>query len=128
MPLASFGKAFAINRVDWGNTIRDDRGDSYESCSQTNVEGKSSLGACSSDSRLCCCQLRKDHTMSTQNSITAVDGEAAELDATRAVYDMLKPLGCEAQTRVLDHVYCLLRQAGQKQECPPLVASPSPWY
>jgi hypothetical protein len=43
--------------------------------------------------------------MSTQNTITAVDAEAAELDATRAVYDMLKPLGCEAQTRVLDHVY-----------------------
>jgi hypothetical protein len=40
-----------------------------------------------------------------QNSITAVDAEAAELNATRAVYDMLKPLGCEAQTRVLHHVY-----------------------
>ena len=52
----------------------------------------------------------------TQHSITAVDAEAAELDATRAVYDMLKPLGCEAQTRVLDHVYCLLRQARQKED------------
>ena len=52
----------------------------------------------------------------TQNSITAVDAEAAELNATRAVYDMLKPLGGEAQTRVLDHVYCLLRQARQKHD------------
>jgi hypothetical protein len=101
----------------------------HEDCSQINMEGKSFLAARSPDSPLCCCQLRKDHTMSTQNSITAVDAEVVELDATRAVYDMLKPLGCEAQTRVLDHVYCLLRQAGQKQECPPLVASsPSPWY
>ena len=49
--------------------------------------------------------------MVTQNSIKPAVAEAAELDATRAVYDMLKPLGCEAQTRVLDHVYCLLRQA-----------------
>ena len=54
--------------------------------------------------------------MSTQNSIIAIDDEAAELDATRAVYDMLKPLGCEAQTRVLDHVYGLLRQARQEQD------------
>src|SRR3974390_963841 len=100
MPLASFGKAFAINRVDWGNTIRDDRGDSYESCSQTNVEGKSSLGACSSDGRLCCGQLRKDQTMTTKNLIRAIDAEAAELDAIRAVYDTLKPLEGEAQTRV----------------------------
>jgi hypothetical protein len=60
--------------------------------------------------------------MSTQNSITAVDAEAAELDATRAVYDMLKPLGCEAQTRVLDHVYCLLRQARQKEDEKPHIA------
>jgi hypothetical protein len=52
--------------------------------------------------------------MSTQITITAVDAEAAELDATRAVYDMLKPLGCEAQTRVLDHVYYLLRRPRQK--------------
>jgi hypothetical protein len=56
--------------------------------------------------------------MSTQNSITAIDAEAAELDATRAVYDMLKPLGCEAQARILDHVYCLLRQASQKHGQP----------
>ena len=54
--------------------------------------------------------------MSTQNLIRAIDAEAAELDTTRAVYDMLKPLGGEAQTRVLDHVYCLLRQAGQKHD------------
>ena len=54
--------------------------------------------------------------MSDQNSIIAVDAEAAELDATRAVYDMLKPLRCEAQTRVLDHVYCLLRQVRQKED------------
>jgi hypothetical protein len=54
--------------------------------------------------------------LSIQNSITAVDAEAAELNATRAVYDTLKPLGCEAQTRVLDHVYCLLRQARQKHD------------
>ena len=129
MPLASFGKSLAINRVGSGqNTIRDDRGDGHASCSQTNMEGKSFLAARSPDSPLCCCQLRKDQTMSIQNSIRAVDAEAAELDATRTVYDMLKPLGCEAQTRVLDHVYYLLRQAGQKQECPPLVASPSPWY
>jgi len=80
------------------------------------MEGKSYFSSRSRGSRLGCCQLGKDHTMSTQNSITAVDGEAAELDATRAVYDMLKPLGCEAQTRVLDHVYCLLRQARQKQD------------
>jgi len=52
----------------------------------------------------------------TQNSITAIDAETAELNATRAVYDMLKPLGCEAQTRVLNHVYCLLRQVGQKHD------------
>ena len=58
--------------------------------------------------------------MSTQNSLTAVD--AAELDATRAVYDMLKPLGCEAQTRVLDHVYCLLRQARRKEDEKPHIA------
>jgi hypothetical protein len=51
-----------------------------------------------------------------QNSITAVDAEAAELNATRAVHDMLKPLGCEAQTRVLDHVYYLLREARQKHD------------
>jgi len=56
--------------------------------------------------------------MNTQNSITAVDAEAAELDATRAVYEMLKPLGCEAQTRVLDHVYYLLRQTQQKHGQP----------
>jgi len=117
MQLASFGKALAINRVGSGqNTIRDDQGDSYESCSQTNVEGKSFLGACSSDSRLCCCQLRKDQPMSTQNLIRAIDAEAAELDAIRAVYDTLKPLEGEAQTRVLDHVYCLLRQARQKHD------------
>jgi hypothetical protein len=48
-----------------------------------------------------------------QNSIVAADVEAAELDATRAVYDMLKPLRCEAQTRVLDHVYALLRAQRQ---------------
>jgi len=100
MPLASFGKSLAINRVGSGqNTIRDDRGDGHASCSQTNMEGKSFLAARSPDSPLCCCQLRKDQTISIQNSIRAVDAEAAELDATRAVYDMLKPLGCEAQTR-----------------------------
>jgi hypothetical protein len=54
--------------------------------------------------------------MSKQTSIIAADAEqddpaAAELDATRTVYDTLKPLGCEAQTRVLDHVYSLLRAA-----------------
>jgi hypothetical protein len=54
-------------------------------------------------------------TMSNQNSIIAADAEAAELDATRAVYEMLKPLRCEAQTRVLDHVYALLRTARQRQ-------------
>ena len=53
--------------------------------------------------------------MSNQNSIIAADAEAAELDATRAVYEMLKPLRCEAQTRVLDHVYALLRTARQRQ-------------
>jgi hypothetical protein len=52
----------------------------------------------------------------TQNSTTAVDAEAAELNATRAVYDMLKPLEGEAQSRVLDHLYCLLRQARQKHD------------
>ena len=57
-------------------------------------------------------------TMSNQSSITAADAEAAELDATRAVYEMLKPLGCEAQTRVLDHVYALLRAAQQRQSLP----------
>jgi len=114
MPLASFGKAFAINRVDWGNTIRDDRGDSYESCSQTNVEGKSFLGACSSDSRLCCCQLRKDQPMSTQNLIRAIDAEAAELDAIRAVYDMLKPLEGEAQTRVSTMSIAFFVRLGRK--------------
>jgi hypothetical protein len=55
-------------------------------------------------------------THDTQNSITFVDAEAAELDATRAVYDMLKPLEGVAQSRVLDHVYCLLRQARQKHD------------
>ena len=55
-------------------------------------------------------------TMSNQSSmIIAADAEAAELDATRAVYEMLRPLGCEAQTRVLDHVYNLLRAARQRQ-------------
>ena len=54
--------------------------------------------------------------MSTQNLIRAIDAEAAELDAIRAVYDTLKPLEGEAQTRVLDHVYCLLRQARQKDD------------
>jgi hypothetical protein len=53
--------------------------------------------------------------MSNQTSIIATDAEAAELDATRAVYEMLKPLGLEAQTRVLDHVYNLLRAARQRQ-------------
>jgi hypothetical protein len=54
-------------------------------------------------------------TMTNQSSmIIAADAEAAELDATRAVYEMLKPLGCEAQTRVLDHVYNLLRAARRR--------------
>ena len=82
------------------------------------MEGKSSYAARSRGSRLSCCQLRKDQTMSTQNSITALDAEAVELDATRAVYDMLKPLGCEAQTRVLDHVHYVVRQAQQKHGRP----------
>ena len=55
-------------------------------------------------------------TMSNQNSIIAADAKAAELDTTRAVYDMLKPLGCEAQTRVLDHVYGHLRAHRQSSE------------
>ena len=115
MQLASFGKALAINRVGSGqNTIRDDQGDSYESCSQTNVEGKSFLGACSSDSRLCCCQLRKDQPMSTQNLIRAIDAEAAELDAIRAVYDMLKPLEGEAQTRVSTMSIAFFVRLGRK--------------
>jgi hypothetical protein len=76
------------------------RGATLQSAKLTDkAERKSFLAARSPNSPLCCCQLRKDQTMSTQNSITAVDAEAAELDATRAVYDMLKPLGCEAQTR-----------------------------
>ena len=53
------------------------------------------------------------NTMSNQSSIIGAD--AAELDATRAVYQMSKPLGCEAQTRVLDHVYALLRATRQRQ-------------
>ena len=56
--------------------------------------------------------------MSKQTSIIAAEAEqddpaTAELDATRTVYDTLKPLGSEAQTRVLDHVYSLLRAARQ---------------
>ena len=88
--------------------------DGHESCSQTNVEGKSFLGACSSDSRLCCCQLRKDQTMSTQNLIRAIDAEAAELDAIRAVYDMLKPLEGEAQTRVSTMSIAFFVRLGRK--------------
>ena len=54
-------------------------------------------------------------TMNNQSPmIIAADAEAAELDATQAVYEMLKPLGCEAQTRVLDHVYNVLRAARQR--------------
>ena len=55
-------------------------------------------------------------TMNNQNSIIAADAKATELDATRAVYERLKPLGCEAQTRVLDHVYGLLRAHRQSSE------------
>ena len=60
-------------------------------------------------------------TMSKQTAIIAADADqdnpaAAELDATRVVYDTLKPLGCEAQTRVLDHVYRLLRAARQGRQ------------
>ena len=59
--------------------------------------------------------------MSKQPSFIAADAEqddpaAAELDVTRTVYDALKPLGCEAQTRVLDHVYNLLRAVRQDRQ------------
>ena len=40
-------------------------------------------------------------------------GAGAGGRSPRAVYDMLKPLRCEAQTRVLDHVYALLRAQRQ---------------
>src|SRR6516164_1214484 len=51
----------------------------------------------------------------TQNSITVVDAEVAELDATRAVHDMLKPLGCDAQTRVLSGVKRTSTQQGARR-------------
>jgi hypothetical protein len=55
--------------------------------------------------------------MNSQNTTDAIalaqaDPAVAELEATRGVYDMLKPLSCEARTRVLSHVSGLLDVTG----------------